>query len=96
MPIDLGRQLFVDDFLIEETTMSRSFHKATYHAANPILRPEFNWETYDDMRFSRSASKLKELKRHARVSGEMELFSTRQPRRSSSRRSPNRNWLPPP
>lgn len=49
VPIDVGRQLFVDDFLIEDTTMSRTFHKATYHAANPILKPESNWETYDDV-----------------------------------------------
>jgi len=49
VPIDLGRQLFVDDFLIEATTMSRTFHKAKYHAANPILRPEHEWETYDDL-----------------------------------------------
>jgi hypothetical protein len=48
VPIDVGRQLFVDDFLIEETTLSRTFHKATYHPANPILRPEHDWETYDD------------------------------------------------
>jgi hypothetical protein len=49
VPIDLGRQLFVDDFLIEQTTMSRTFHKAAYHPASPILRPEHDWETYDDM-----------------------------------------------
>ena len=39
VPIDLGRQLFVDDFLIEQTTMSRAFHKPAYHPANPILKP---------------------------------------------------------
>ena len=49
VPIDVGRQLFVDDFLIEETTLSRTFHKAKYHAANPILKPEHEWETYDDL-----------------------------------------------
>ena len=49
VPIDVGRQLFVDDFLIEQTTMSRAFHKATYHPASPILKPEHNWETYDDL-----------------------------------------------
>ena len=48
VPIDVGRQLFIDDFLIEQTTLTRTFHKATYHAANPILKPEFDWETYDD------------------------------------------------
>ena len=28
IPIDLGRQLFVDDFLIENTTLRRTFHRA--------------------------------------------------------------------
>src|SRR5262245_30355026 len=32
LPIDVGRQLFVDDFLIEHTTLRRTFHAATYHA----------------------------------------------------------------
>jgi len=48
VPIDIGRQLFVDDFLIEETTLSRTFHRAEYHPANPILRPSTAWERYDD------------------------------------------------
>ena len=48
IPIDVGRQLFVDDFLIEETTMTRSWHTATYHPANPVLRPETAWELRDD------------------------------------------------
>src|SRR5919197_4908309 len=26
LPIDVGRQLFIDDFLIQETTLSRRFH----------------------------------------------------------------------
>ena len=49
VPIDVGRQLFVDDFLIEDTTMSRTFHKAVYHSANPVLAPEHEWEVYDDV-----------------------------------------------
>lgn len=49
VPIDVGRQLFVDDFLIEHTTMSRTFHKAVYHAANPVLSPEHEWEVADDV-----------------------------------------------
>src|SRR5689334_10757993 len=28
IPIDVGRQLFVDDFLIEKTTLKRTFHHA--------------------------------------------------------------------
>jgi hypothetical protein len=47
IPIDVGRQLFVDDFLIEHTTMVRSWHQPVYHAANPILRPEKAWELAD-------------------------------------------------
>ena len=49
VPIDVGRQLFVDDFLIEDTTMSRTFHKAAYHSINPVLVPEHEWEVYDDV-----------------------------------------------
>ncbi len=45
IPIDVGRQLFVDDFLIERTDLERTHHKATYHPASPILRPEKEWET---------------------------------------------------
>jgi hypothetical protein len=48
IPIDVGRQLFVDDFLIAESTLQRTFHRANYHAANPILRPERPWELLDD------------------------------------------------
>jgi hypothetical protein len=48
IPIDVGRQLFVDDFLIAETNMSRTVHAANYHPANPILRPETEWELRDD------------------------------------------------
>lgn len=40
IPIDVGRQLFVDDFLIEETTMERRFHQPEKFAGNPVLRPE--------------------------------------------------------
>jgi hypothetical protein len=45
--IDLGRQLFVDDFLIGESSLYRQFHAATYHAGNPILAPEREWERQD-------------------------------------------------
>jgi hypothetical protein len=42
--IDVGRQLFVDDFLIEKTTMKRTFHKPEYHRANPVIKPDKPWE----------------------------------------------------
>lgn len=44
IPIDVGRQLFVDDFLIADTTLKRTFHQPAWHAANPILKPEHPWE----------------------------------------------------
>jgi hypothetical protein len=45
--IDVGRQLFVDDFLIEDSSLYRTFHQATYHPANPILSPDRPWEHVD-------------------------------------------------
>jgi len=44
IPIDVGRQLFVDDFLIEQTTLTRTHHLPVYHPANPVLRPDKPWE----------------------------------------------------
>jgi hypothetical protein len=44
IPIDVGRQLFVDDFLIDETTLTRTFHHPVYHPASPVLSPETPWE----------------------------------------------------
>ena len=44
VPIDVGRQLFVDDFLIERTTLKRSYHKAAIHPASPVLVPDKPWE----------------------------------------------------
>lgn len=49
IPIDVGRQLFVDDFLIEETNLRRVWHRATYHAGNPVLRPERQWELTNEV-----------------------------------------------
>jgi hypothetical protein len=40
IPIDIGRQLFVDDFLIESTSLTRSFHAPVKYDGNPVLRPE--------------------------------------------------------
>jgi hypothetical protein len=40
IPIDVGRQLFVDDFLISESTLKRQFHYPERYAGNPILKPE--------------------------------------------------------
>ena len=40
IPIDVGRQLFVDDFLIEESTLRRDFHLPVPHPENPVFRPD--------------------------------------------------------
>jgi len=40
IPIDVGRQLFVDDFLIEKVDMKRTFHQAQKHAASPVFKAE--------------------------------------------------------
>ena len=51
IPIDVGRQLFVDDFLIESTTLKRVYHHAQKYEGNPILKPETPLE--DHGRFTR-------------------------------------------
>jgi len=45
IPIDVGRQLFVDDFLIEPNTLIRTCHQAEYYPGNPVLAPDQPWET---------------------------------------------------
>ena len=42
--ISLGRQLFVDEFLIDETTMVPRYHYADYYPANPVLKADREWE----------------------------------------------------
>ena len=44
IPIDVGRQLFVDDFLIESATLARTFHRPAYHRGNPVVTPDRPWE----------------------------------------------------
>ena len=44
IPIDVGRQLFVDDFLIQETDLQRTYHLAEYTPQNPVLVPDKPWE----------------------------------------------------
>lgn len=48
IPIDLGRQLFVDDFLVADTTLTRTFHAAKYHPKTPVLKPDKAWEEDKD------------------------------------------------
>ena len=35
IPIDRGRQLLVDDFLISDSTLKRSYHRASLHPEKP-------------------------------------------------------------
>ena len=42
--VDRGRQLFVDDFLIEQTDLNRTYYAAKKSADNPILQAEMPWE----------------------------------------------------
>lgn len=44
IPINLGRQLFVDDFLIAKTDLKRVSHKVKLYKGNPILKPDKEWE----------------------------------------------------
>jgi len=44
IPVNLGRQLFVDDFLIAHTTLKRTYHQTTYFDQNPVLKPGRAWE----------------------------------------------------
>ena len=44
IPIDIGRQLFVDDFLIETSGLKRVFHMPKKYAGNPVLKPETELE----------------------------------------------------
>lgn len=39
-----GRQLFVDNFLVESNTLKRVWHSATLHSNNPVLKPDREWE----------------------------------------------------
>jgi predicted neuraminidase len=40
IPIDVGRQLFVDDFLIQNTSLERTFHQAKKFEGNPVFKAE--------------------------------------------------------
>lgn len=43
--VSVGRQLFVDSFLIEETELQPKYHKAKKFEGNPVLYPSEPWET---------------------------------------------------
>lgn len=48
IPIDVGRQLFVDDFLIEKTNLTRIYHQAEKYEDNPVFVPK----TEDEIRLN--------------------------------------------
>lgn len=43
--VSVGRQLFVDDFLIEKTELHPQFHRACKYEGNPVFFPCTTWET---------------------------------------------------
>jgi hypothetical protein len=44
IPINMGRQLFVDDFLIKSTNLVSVYHTPKYSSKNPVLEPDKEWE----------------------------------------------------
>jgi len=42
--IDTGRQLFVDDFLVESSDLEREYHYPVKYEGNPVLKPETDLE----------------------------------------------------
>jgi hypothetical protein len=52
IPIDVGRQILVDNFLIERTNLTRTFHQAEYYPENPVLFPDKVWEVTEDKRYA--------------------------------------------
>jgi len=47
--ISVGRQFFVDDYLIESTSLNRTFHQPRLYENNPVLRPETELELHKGM-----------------------------------------------
>lgn len=45
--ISIGRQLFIDNFIIEKSDVKRVWHQAEYHQSNPVFFPEKDWEMTD-------------------------------------------------
>ena len=52
IPIDVGRQLFVDDFLIEKTDLRREYHRPELFTGNPVVKGDRPWEAGQAMPFS--------------------------------------------
>ena len=50
--IDVGRQLFIDDFSIDRTTLKRTFHQPIYYEGNPVIKPDKQWENHGPSPFA--------------------------------------------
>lgn len=44
IPVNTGRQLFVDNFLIAQTDLTPTYHTPDFYAGNPVLEPTAEWE----------------------------------------------------
>lgn len=44
IPVNIGRQLFVDSFLIAETNLKQVYHTPRFYENNPVLEPDKEWE----------------------------------------------------
>lgn len=44
IPVNVGRQLFVDNFLISETNLTPVYHTPDFYIGNPVLEPTESWE----------------------------------------------------
>lgn len=44
IPINTGRQLFVDSFLIKNTDLQFIYHTPSFYEKNPVLEPDKEWE----------------------------------------------------
>lgn len=44
IPVNVGRQLFVDDFLIAGTNLTAVSHIPNFYSGNPVLEPDKEWE----------------------------------------------------
>lgn len=44
IPINVGRQLFVDNFLISETNLKTTPHTPDFYEGNPVIEPDKSWE----------------------------------------------------
>ena len=49
IPINTGRQLFVDDFLVENTSLKQVFHRPVKHPGNPVFFPVTEHERNDQL-----------------------------------------------